>query len=183
MNDTRNDMTRTSENNAFQALDGETGSSMLLYPEPVDITESRDVRDVYLGSILTTMIWIQALTGQADGSPQLSCSVSDLAVVHGFVRQFRGSDGRGTGQGSSQFAARSEGDILRRSSRANARGLRCRAVSAAGLRRGDIVLLKPVILCLPTARLSRVWPPWMTRRRSLESRLPSSVKVVVIAAL
>ena len=44
---------------------------------------------VYIGSILTTVLWFQALGGRGEAPALVHPERRDLAVVHGVVRQLR----------------------------------------------------------------------------------------------
>jgi K+-transporting ATPase ATPase B chain len=63
---------------------------------------------VYVGSILTTLLWLQALSGQGEAPSRLHPGHHRVAVVHGAVRQLRRSHGRRPQQGAGGVAARAE---------------------------------------------------------------------------
>jgi hypothetical protein len=66
---------------------------------------------VYVGSILTTILWLQALGGQGEArvvENRLHPDHRHLVVVYRPLRQFRRGAGRRAQQGTGRFAARPE---------------------------------------------------------------------------
>jgi hypothetical protein len=63
---------------------------------------------VYIGSILTTFLWLQSLQGQGEGTLRLYPGCRGVAVVHRAVRQLRRSHGRRPQQGAGRIAARAQ---------------------------------------------------------------------------
>ena len=131
---------------------------------------------VFIGSILTTALGVAALTGatRRGGEPGSSLAIAAVAVVHGAVRQFRGSGGRRARQGAGGGVAR---DPARRAGAKKLIGRSARAgsdrVPASALRQGDIVFVEAERdRYRPMARSSRASPRW-TRARSRVSRLRS----------
>src|SRR6267143_5052174 len=55
---------------------------------------------VYVGSILTTVLWFQALGGKGEAPAGVHPRGDPVAVVHGAVREFRRSGGRRPQQGA-----------------------------------------------------------------------------------
>ena len=60
---------------------------------------------VEVGSVLTTVLWMQALLGQGEAPAGFIGAVAHLAMVHRAVCQFRRSRRRRTRQGSSRGPA------------------------------------------------------------------------------
>ena len=112
------------------------------------LTPRRQVRNpvmfvVYVGSILTTLLWVQALVGQGRGAGLVHLLGLGLALVHRALRQLRRGDGgrarQGAGGLAPQGAARPPGQAPARS---RARRARFEIVSASALRKGDVVLVE-----------------------------------------
>ena len=77
---------------------------------------------VYIGSIITTALFFQALGGKGEAPAGFILAVVALAVVHGAVRQLRRSAGRGPQQGAGGLAAQpQEGDLGQEAARAEVR--------------------------------------------------------------
>ena len=91
---------------------------------------------VYVGSILTTLLFVQALVGAGRGAGRLHPRDRALAVVHGAVRQLRRGDGRRPRQGAGRrrCASAKQDVIAKKLADAAARrhaACRCRRPSCA----------------------------------------------------
>ena len=72
---------------------------------------------VEVGSVLTTVLWVQALAGHGEAPAGFILRGLALAVVHGALRQFRRGHGRRARQGPGRGAApHAPGDVRPRSS-------------------------------------------------------------------
>ena len=125
---------------------------------------------VEVGSLLTTIIFIQELVG-GDGPAAVHRAGGVLAVVHGALRQLRRGDGRGPRQGAGRHAAARRGPRpSRTASTPAARSRRCRRRACA---RATSSWSRPASSFPATARSSRASRRW-TSRRSPASRRRSS---------
>ena len=98
---------------------------------------------VYIGSILTTILWLQALVGTGRGAGRIHPRGHAVAVGHAAVRQLRRGDRRRPQQGAGGLAqerAQGHGREEARAGRAR-RGNR-RRVPSSQLRNGDIVYVE-----------------------------------------
>src|SRR4030095_2361229 len=74
------------------------------------LTPRRQVRNpvmfvVYVGSILTTLLWLQAVGGHRQSAGGIHLRGVGVSVVHGALRQLRRGHGRGPGQGPGRLPA------------------------------------------------------------------------------
>ena len=94
---------------------------------------------VYVGSIVTTVLFVQALGGQAKRLPGFILAIVAVAVVHGAVRQLRRGAGRRPQQGAGRVAAQPEeadlGQEARRAALRRASGTRSKSHEPAQGRR------------------------------------------------
>ena len=99
---------------------------------------------VYIGSILTTVLWVQALGGARRGAGLVHPQRRALAVVHGAVRELRRGAGRGPQQGAGRVAARPEadGDAPRSSPMPRPQRRSPQRARPTELRKGDVVLVE-----------------------------------------
>src|SRR5262245_50825174 len=115
------------------------------------LTPQRQVRNpvmfvVYVGSILTTLLWVQALVGTGEAPPWFIFWVSVWLWFTVLFANFAEAmaEGRGKAQAASLRKARRdlEAKRLRHPERHRGRTTEYDVVSAAGLRRGDVVLVE-----------------------------------------
>jgi K+-transporting ATPase ATPase B chain len=99
---------------------------------------------VYVGSILTTLLWLQALAARARRRSRLHPRHRAVAVVHGAVRQLRRSAGRGPQQGAGRVLRGLKKEDLGQEAEAG-RGARWPwhpLEAERSLRKGDVVLVE-----------------------------------------
>ena len=112
------------------------------------LTPARQVRNpvmfvVYVGSILTTLLWIQALVGTGEAPACVHLLGVGLALVHRALRQLRRGDGGGTRQGAGRLAAQGPARSRGQAPAAGRAATReFDIVSAVALRKGDLVLVE-----------------------------------------
>ncbi len=138
---------------------------------------------VEVGSILTTVLFVQALVGKGEAPARFILAVSALALVHRALRELRRGDGGGARQGAGGLAPERAPGHPRQDaspSRDAARWPPPRLASA--LRKGDLVLVEAGdVDPRATARSSRA------SRRSTRAPSPararrSSARAAAIAA-
>ena len=104
---------------------------------------------VLVGSVLTTVLFVQALVGHGEAPAGFILAVVALALVHGALRQLRRGDGRGPRQGAGRRAAQGaprrhrprssrEPATRRRASRSSGRR-RCARATSCSSRPGDFI--------------------------------------------
>ena len=103
---------------------------------------------VEIGSVLTTILFFQALGGNGRGAGAVHRQRVDLAVVHGGVRELCGGDGRGTGEGAGGGAAAGAAHDLGEAARAagaeravrrRCRRRRCGRATSCWSRRAEMI--------------------------------------------
>jgi K+-transporting ATPase ATPase B chain len=95
---------------------------------------------VFIGSVLTTILWFQALRAAASAG-RLHPRHHVVAVVHGAVRQLRRSDCRRSQQSQADALRAAKRDTIAKKLRTAALG-RVTRVNAAALRAGDAFLVE-----------------------------------------
>jgi K+-transporting ATPase ATPase B chain len=96
---------------------------------------------VYIGSILTSILFVQALRGPGE-APADSSWHRRVAVVHGAVRELCRSTGRGAQQGAGGIAARPEAIHQREEIAARRTTFGWTATPRPELRKGDFFLVE-----------------------------------------
>jgi K+-transporting ATPase ATPase B chain len=101
---------------------------------------------VYIGSILTTLLGLQALQGQGEAPAGFIFGRGRLAVVHRAVRQLRRGAGRGPQQGAGRLAAQPQekhlGQEVQSAQRQGFHGTAFLPEQAENLRKGAVVLVE-----------------------------------------
>ncbi|MCZ7543309.1 MAG: potassium-transporting ATPase subunit KdpB [Anaerolineae bacterium] len=97
---------------------------------------------VEVGSLLTTLLYLQALTGNSDEPAGFVGAVADMAVVHRAVCQLRGSAGRRARQGTGGSPAPDPARYQSQKLRSPERHAAYETVVSTDLRQGDAVLVE-----------------------------------------
>ena len=111
------------------------------------LTPKRQVRNpvmfvVYVGSILTTLLWIQALVGKGEASAGFIFSVSVWLWFTVLFANFAEAMAEGRGKAQAASLRRARRDIHAKKLDRPERHAGRRTVSATELRKGDVVLVE-----------------------------------------
>ena len=117
--------------------------------DPRQVAKNPVMFVVEVGSILTTLLILRDIAAGQHRQPAVYRAGHVVALVHGVVRQLRGSDGRRSRQGPGRHASQSEDrnhrpSYNRRSGDASAWSQRARPKTfpPRSLRKGDLVLVR-----------------------------------------
>ncbi len=111
------------------------------------LTPQRQVRNpvmfvVYVGSILTTLLWVQALVGKGEAPGWFIFWVSVWLWFTVLFANFAEAMAEGRGKAQAASLRRARGDLQAKRLRRPQRGAEYEAVSASTLRKGNAVLVE-----------------------------------------
>jgi len=111
------------------------------------LTVQRQVRNpvmfvVYVGAILTTLLWLQALLGTGEAPPWFICWVSAWLWFTVLFANFAEAMAEGRGKAQAASLRKARRDLQAKRLRRRERSVDYDMVSASALRRGDLVLVE-----------------------------------------
>src|SRR5499426_4495903 len=111
------------------------------------LTPRRQVRNpvmfvVYVGSILTTLLWVQAIVGKGEAPPWFIFWVSVWLWFTVLFANFAEAMAEGRGKAQAASLRKARRDLQARRLRRSDRSSGYDSVSATALRKGDVVLIE-----------------------------------------
>jgi potassium-transporting ATPase ATP-binding subunit len=97
---------------------------------------------VYVGSILTSLLWIQALVGRGEAPPWFIFWVSVWLWFTVLFANFAEAMAEGRGKAQADSLRKARRDLQAKRLQKGQRGRDCQMVSASTLRKGDVVLVE-----------------------------------------
>src|SRR5215467_2008088 len=110
------------------------------------LTPRRQVRNpvmfvVYVGSILTTLLWLQALVGRGEAPGWFIFSVSVWLWFTVLFANFAEAMAEGRGKAQAASLRKARRDLQAKRLSRPERSARCETISASALRKGNVVLV------------------------------------------